>query len=61
MLILAINKDLVHYWLNKLTDAYLRDLDKYLKAVGKYINVIQFGDDLGTQQALRYQLICTGK
>ncbi|HHY82441.1 MAG TPA: methyltransferase [Clostridiales bacterium] len=48
---LAINKDLVHYWLNKLTDAYLRDLDKYLKAVGKYINVIQFGDDLGTQQA----------
>ncbi len=48
---LAINKDLVHYWLNKLTDAYIRDLDKYLKAVGKYINVIQFGDDLGTQQA----------
>lgn len=48
---LAINPNLVHYWLSKLTDAYLRDLEKYLNAVGKYINVIQFGDDLGTQEA----------
>lgn len=48
---LAINKDLVHYWLNKLTDAYIRDLEKFMNAVGKYINVIQFGDDLGTQEA----------
>jgi uroporphyrinogen decarboxylase len=48
---MAINKNLVHYWLNKLTDAYIRDLEKFLKAVGKYINVIQFGDDLGTQEA----------
>jgi len=48
---LALNPDLVHYWLNKLTDAYIRDLEKILAAVGKYINVIQFGDDLGTQEA----------
>jgi uroporphyrinogen decarboxylase len=48
---LAINPDLVHYWLNRLTGAYLRDLEKYLNAVGRYINVIQFGDDLGTQEA----------
>jgi len=48
---LAINPDLVHYWLEKLTSAYMRDLEKYLNAVGKYINVIQFGDDLGTQES----------
>lgn len=48
---LALNPDLVHYWLDKLTAAYLNDLEKYLKAVGKYINVIQMGDDLGTQEA----------
>jgi uroporphyrinogen decarboxylase len=47
---LAINPDLVHYWLEKLVNAYMRDLEKYLNAVGKYINIIQFGDDLGTQQ-----------
>lgn len=48
---LALNTELVHYWLNKLTDAYMRDLEKILKVIGKYINVIQFGDDLGTQEA----------
>ena len=48
---MALNPELVHYWLNKLTDAYIRDLEKYLKSVGKYINVIQFGDDLGTQES----------
>jgi uroporphyrinogen decarboxylase len=48
---LAINPELVHYWLNKLTDAYMRDLEKFMRAVGKYVHVIQFGDDLGTQEA----------
>ncbi len=48
---LALEPELVHYWLNKLTDAYMRDLEKIMKAVGQYINVIQFGDDLGTQEA----------
>ena len=48
---LAYDPDLVHYWLEKLTEQYMEDLKKYLSAVGSYINVIQFGDDLGTQQA----------
>ena len=48
---LAIEPELIHYWLNKLTDVYMADLEKYLDAVGEYINVIQFGDDLGTQLA----------
>jgi uroporphyrinogen decarboxylase len=34
------------------TQAMLRDLDKYLKAVGKYIQVIGFSGDLGTQTDL---------
>lgn len=50
---LALNPDLVHYWLNKLTDAYMRDLEKFLGAVGKYVHIIQFGDDLGTQEGLQ--------
>lgn len=48
---LALNPDLVLYWLNKLTDAYMRDLEKMLGVVGKYVHLIQFGDDLGTQEA----------
>ena len=48
---MALNPELVHYWLDKLTGAYMRDLEKYLATVGKYIQVIQFGDDLGTQEA----------
>lgn len=53
---LALNPDLVHYWLNKLTDAYMRDLKKFLGATGKYVNIIQFGDDLGTQEAPQISL-----
>ena len=48
---MAAEPELVHYWLEKLTDQYMDDLKRYLAAVGTYINVIQFGDDLGTQKA----------
>lgn len=48
---LAMNQDLVHYWHELLTASYLRDLEKFLDAVGEYIQIIQFGDDLGTQVA----------
>lgn len=50
---MAINPELVHYWLNKLTDAYMRDLQKIMSRVGKFINLIQFGDDLGTQESIQ--------
>lgn len=53
---LALNPELVHYWFNKLTDAYMRDLEKFLSAVGKYVHMIQFGDDLGTQEAPQISL-----
>jgi len=48
---MLLNPELVHYWLNKLTDAYMRDLNKIMGRIGRYIDVMQFGDDLGTQEA----------
>ena len=44
-------KDFLHHYFTKLTDAYMIELEKVLSRVGKYIDVIQFGDDLGTQNA----------
>jgi uroporphyrinogen decarboxylase len=53
---MALNPNLVHYWLEKLTDHYLRDLEKILNRIGKYIDIIQFGDDLGTQDGLQISI-----
>jgi uroporphyrinogen decarboxylase len=50
---LSLNPDLVHYYFQKITDAYMRDLEKIMPVIGKYIHLIQFGDDLGTQEALQ--------
>jgi len=46
---LVLNPDLMHYYHERLANAHLEALKKYLDAVGEYIDVIQFGDDLGTQ------------
>lgn len=48
---LALEKDLVHYFLNRLTDAYIINLKNILDRVSKYIDVVNFCDDLGTQIA----------
>ncbi len=48
---IAIEKDLMHYYFNRITDRYIADLKKLMPKVAPYINVIQFGDDLGTQIA----------
>lgn len=49
---LAAEKELIHYWAEKLTDAYCVMLDRILGRIGKYIDVALFGgDDLGTQIA----------
>lgn len=51
---LAAEPELLHYWAEKLTDAYLVILDKMLGRIGKYIDVALFGgDDLGTQISLQ--------
>lgn len=45
------DKELIEYYLNKLTDAYISMLDKYIDAVGSYIQVIECADDLGMQSS----------
>ncbi|MDD5658926.1 MAG: uroporphyrinogen decarboxylase family protein [Actinomycetota bacterium] len=35
--------------LDKLTEDYIKLLDKVIKGVGKYVDLLQFGDDLGAQ------------
>lgn len=49
---LLTEPDLVHYFLTKLTNAYLMDLQKIMPRIYRYIDTIQFGDDLGTQASL---------
>lgn len=46
---LAGNRELAEKLIEKMVDAHLKNLKLYLKAVGDYIQIIQMGDDLGTQ------------
>jgi uroporphyrinogen decarboxylase len=48
---LIAEPDLMHYYFNRITDVYMKNLEALLPRVGHCIQVIQFGDDLGTQQA----------
>lgn len=43
--------DLVHYFLGALTELHLDTLKRTLDVVGDVVDVIQFGDDLGMQDA----------
>jgi uroporphyrinogen decarboxylase len=46
------NPELVEYYLDKLSLAYIAMLNKYLDAVGDYLQVIQLHDDYGAQNGL---------
>ena len=50
---IMIQPKLMHYYNERLCSAHLHNLKKYLEAVGDYIDVIQFGDDLGMQNTLQ--------
>ena len=50
MIDLAQEPKLAHALAQKLADHYVANLPRYLDAVGRYIQIIQMGDDLGTQQ-----------
>ncbi len=45
--------ELAGYLMDKMVEVHLRNLARYLDAVGEYIQVIMMGDDLGTQQGLQ--------
>jgi uroporphyrinogen decarboxylase len=46
---LLANPARIHAFLDRLTEFHLSNLEKFLGAVGPYIDVIGFGDDMGTQ------------
>lgn len=41
--------ELIEYYLDKLTDAYIIMMERYLDAVGDYVQVVQNNDDFGSQ------------
>jgi len=51
MMDLALNQRFAEDLMDKLVEVHLKNLEVYLQAVGDYIQIIQMGDDLGTQNA----------
>ncbi|MFW5692901.1 MAG: uroporphyrinogen decarboxylase family protein [Thermoguttaceae bacterium] len=49
LMLLAADPGRAHEFLERLTDLHLHNLQRYLAAVGPYLDVIVFGDDLGMQ------------
>lgn len=47
--LLAAEPKRMHTYLDRLTEHHLRNIDRYLGAVGEYVDIIGFGDDLGMQ------------
>jgi uroporphyrinogen decarboxylase len=46
---MALNPEKVHRFLDKLLELHLKNLTKYLNAVGDSIDIVSFTDDLGMQ------------
>ena len=49
LMLLAADPDRAHEFLDRLVEIHLANLERYLAAVGPYIDIIVFGDDLGMQ------------
>jgi uroporphyrinogen decarboxylase len=49
MMLLAAEPKHAHRFLDKLVEIHLANLERFLAAVGEYIDIILFGDDLGMQ------------
>jgi len=47
------DRKLIEYYLDRLVESHLENLRIYLGAIGGSIDIIQMGDDLGTQQGLQ--------
>ncbi|MGD9938663.1 MAG: uroporphyrinogen decarboxylase family protein [Clostridia bacterium] len=48
---LALEPELMHYYFGRLAEYYIHALDTLIPAMANDIDLIQFGDDLGTQEA----------
>jgi len=53
---LILDKPFIEYFLSKLEEKYLEDLECYLDRIGKYIDIIVLGDDYGTQEDLQISI-----
>ncbi len=51
LLDLLVNPALAECVMNELAEAYIRRFDRYIEAVGPYVQIINVNDDLGTQNA----------
>ncbi len=51
MVDLALNTSLVQDLMDKMVEVHLKNLSGFLQAVGGWIQIIEMGDDLGTQTA----------
>lgn len=49
LMLLGSEPERAHRFLDALMEIHLRNLEKFLAAVGPFIDVINFGDDLGSQ------------
>ncbi len=49
MMLMATEKQTTHRLLDAITEVHLGNLERYLGAVGPYVDIVLFGDDLGTQ------------
>lgn len=56
MLDLVADPNFAEALIGKLTEVHLTNLEKYVQAVSKYIQVIQMGDDLGMQSGPQISL-----
>ena len=56
MVSLILNKSFIEYFLSKLEEKYLEEIELYLNRVGKCIDIIVLGDDYGTQEGLQISL-----
>jgi len=50
LMLLAGNPRRAHEFLDRLVEIHLKNLERFLGLVGPYIDIILFGDDLGTQK-----------
>jgi uroporphyrinogen decarboxylase len=51
MMNMIANPSFINYFLDKMLETHLINIELYLDAVGDYIQIIQMGGDLGTQEA----------
>ncbi|MBI3118239.1 MAG: methyltransferase [Candidatus Hydrogenedentes bacterium] len=49
LMLLAEDPDKIHRFFDNLMQVHLQNLERFLGAVGEYIDIVLFGDDLGSQ------------